>query len=291
MVLLAGATGQLGFLIAQRLRRNGERVRALVREGSDPERVSALEGLGIETVSGDLRDRASLAEACRGVEAVVSTASALERDDGTLEDVDLCGHLDLVSAAEDAGAQRFVHLSLSPPQLGLEFPLLVVKRAVEDRLRAGRVEHTVLQPGPLIEYWLSERMHVDHVARTATTVNGNGRAGLVSARDVARAVVKAVRHPGAKDRTLTIAGPETVSLAEAVSSYVAALGHPFEVRELDPGPLLAAYEAATDPKESTFLAMRIGMATGWPAGNSATAVLGLDDEAWTTVADHARRIV
>jgi len=63
--LVTGAGGFLGLYIAEKLVARGDRVRALCR-GSYPE----LAALGVETVRADLRDRAAVISACRGVDVV-----------------------------------------------------------------------------------------------------------------------------------------------------------------------------------------------------------------------------
>ena len=75
MILVVGATGMVGSEICQRLSRRGEKVRALVRTTSSAEKVALLRGCGAEVCVGDLKDPDSLAGGCRGVPAVISTAS------------------------------------------------------------------------------------------------------------------------------------------------------------------------------------------------------------------------
>ena len=76
MNLIAGATGTLGAEVCRLLAEQGQAVRALVRSTSAPEKVARLKGVGAEPVVGDLKERASLDAACRGVSAVLSTASS-----------------------------------------------------------------------------------------------------------------------------------------------------------------------------------------------------------------------
>ena len=76
-VLVAGATGMVGGEAARILSSGGDAVRALVRSTSNDEKVAALKGAGIDVVEGDLRDRASLDAACEGVDAVITTVSAM----------------------------------------------------------------------------------------------------------------------------------------------------------------------------------------------------------------------
>lgn len=70
MIFVAGATGFLGGEISRRLVERGEAVRGLVRITSDPGSVERLRAVGVECVIGDVRDRASLDRACRGIDTV-----------------------------------------------------------------------------------------------------------------------------------------------------------------------------------------------------------------------------
>ena len=67
--LVTGATGFLGWHVANRLLARGEKVRALVRDTS---RVRELDG---EVVVGDLRDPASLERAVAGCAVVYHVAA------------------------------------------------------------------------------------------------------------------------------------------------------------------------------------------------------------------------
>ena len=76
MILVAGATGLLGAEICLRLPGRGLQVRALARPTANPARLEQLRAAGVELVWGDLKDPASLRDACRGADAVISTATS-----------------------------------------------------------------------------------------------------------------------------------------------------------------------------------------------------------------------
>src|SRR5437660_583431 len=65
MILVVGASGQLGGAVVSRALDKGRAVRALVRATS---RYEHLKREGVEICFGDLRDVESLWRACRGVE-------------------------------------------------------------------------------------------------------------------------------------------------------------------------------------------------------------------------------
>jgi uncharacterized protein YbjT (DUF2867 family) len=101
IVVLAGASGDLGTRIAKALIARGATVRALVRPDlSDAER-RRLSGLGLTLETADPTDPASLATAMQGASCVVSALNGLE-------DVILERQGVLLEAAVKAGVPRFI---------------------------------------------------------------------------------------------------------------------------------------------------------------------------------------
>src|SRR4051794_37474846 len=96
--LVVGATGYLGGKISRELVAHGKPVAGMVRTGDDGSKLAGLREAGVELVEGDLKDPASLARACAGRTAVVTTASAsLSRQAGDdVESVDRDGHRSLI---------------------------------------------------------------------------------------------------------------------------------------------------------------------------------------------------
>jgi nucleoside-diphosphate-sugar epimerase len=108
--LVTGATGLLGSHIAERLISRGDRVKALVRPGSD---VSYLRSLGVELAYGDLTDADSCARAVRGVDVVYHSAAKVGDWGRWSEFASACldGTRNLAGASADAGVGRFLHIS------------------------------------------------------------------------------------------------------------------------------------------------------------------------------------
>jgi hypothetical protein len=113
IVLLAGATGHLGGLIARALLdRPDVGLRCLVRPGARG-RFADLAGAGAEIVEADLDDPAALAAACAGVFTVVS---ALQGGPDIIVDA----QARLLRAARDAGVRRFIPSDFSFDIFGLD---------------------------------------------------------------------------------------------------------------------------------------------------------------------------
>jgi dihydroflavonol-4-reductase len=107
--LVTGATGFVGWHIARKLLDRGERVRVLVR---DPKRLRELDG--VEAVTGDLRDPASLACAVEGCRVVFHAAADYRLWTRTPDEMfqsNVEGTRNLLAAAKSAGVERVVYTS------------------------------------------------------------------------------------------------------------------------------------------------------------------------------------
>jgi nucleoside-diphosphate-sugar epimerase len=110
VILVTGATGFIGGHLAQRLVREGHRVRCLARASSD---TTLLDELSVEVVVGDLTNPPSLAAAADGCRCVLH-CGALVSDWATVHEiarVNVGGTRNLVEACVGASVQRFVHVS------------------------------------------------------------------------------------------------------------------------------------------------------------------------------------
>lgn len=262
--LLVGATGLLGPEICERLTAAGLQVRALARSSADTGKRAALQQLGIELVEGDLKDAASLARACAGVQVVVSTASStLSRQSGdSIETVDHRGQLALVEAAEQAGVDRFVFVSFRENP-NIQFPLTVAKRAVEHALKASRMAYTIIQASYFMEVWLTPALGFD-VANRRVRVYGDGDQPIswVSYRDVARAVSDAVVEGTGRNMVVELGGPEALSPREVVRMFEAAGAAEIITESVPAVALRRQLETATDPLEQSFAGLMLQYAAG-----------------------------
>lgn len=263
MNLVVGATGMLG---GETCRLLGERrlpVRGLVRETSNPDRVAQLQSFGVEVVRGDLKDRASLAAACRGVNAVISTASStISRQGGdSIESVDQQGQLNLVEAAEEAGVRQFILISF--PGGNIEYPLQAAKRAVEARLRRGRMTYTILQPTCFMEVWLSPALGFDPANGMARIYgSGNNKISWISFLDVAQFAVAALGSSRARNMIIKLGGPDALSPLEVVHLAEKLLGKEVAVQHVPEEALRAQLDGATDSLQKSFAGLMLYYAAG-----------------------------
>ena len=263
MNLIVGATGLVGGTICEMLAAESNPVRAFVRPTSDQTKVERLRTLGVEIVTGDLKDRSTLDAACRGVSAVITTASStLSRQEGdSIQSVDSDGQLNLIDAAKSAAVGRFIFVSF--PDMDTEFPLQTAKRNVERHLKESGLDYTILRPTFFIEVWLSEALGFD--ARNAQAqIYGSGRNQIswISYQDVARFAVACVNNPETRNAVIELGGPEALSPLEVVRIFEAANGRPFTIQHVSEEQLRAQQEAATDPLQKSFAGLMLSYARG-----------------------------
>jgi dihydroflavonol-4-reductase len=110
-VLVTGATGKVGYAIANALLERGDQVRALVR---DQNRAASILPAGIEPIRGDVTDAGSLAAAVEGCELVFNSMGMPEQwvpDEAIFDRVNAIGSGEVARAAKAAGVRRFLHTS------------------------------------------------------------------------------------------------------------------------------------------------------------------------------------
>ena len=111
MNLVTGATGFVGSHIVSQLLARGEKVRVLVRSSSS---TKNLLGMEVETVRGDLTDRASLKAAmagCRRVYHVAADYRLWAPDPSTLYLNNVVGTRNVLEIAHEAKVERMVYTS------------------------------------------------------------------------------------------------------------------------------------------------------------------------------------
>ena len=106
--LVTGGGGFLGRAIVEQLLDRGDQVRSLGR-GAYPE----LEALGVEVVRADLRDAASVADACQGIDCVFHTAAlaGIWGTWNTYHQINVQGTLNVLAGCRQQQVPRLVYTS------------------------------------------------------------------------------------------------------------------------------------------------------------------------------------
>ncbi len=135
IIVIAGATGDLGGRIVKALLAKGADVRALVRASTDVEKVKKLEQMGVKVVKVDMSDTKEIAKACEGAFCVVSALAGLH-------DVIINTQRKLLDGAVMAGVLHFI-----PSDFSLDFTDLAIGQNRNLDLR--REFHQYLDEAPI----------------------------------------------------------------------------------------------------------------------------------------------
>jgi uncharacterized protein YbjT (DUF2867 family) len=255
VILVVGATGQLGSLIVGELGRQGRPVRAMVRP---PDLGRDLVDAGAELVEADLLRPETLDEALHGVRAVVATANVVAPvHRGDSHEALARGYTDLITRARNAGVERIVFASVPETPLDDVVPLARAKRAVERQLAESGMSTVSVRMPPFTEVWLAlvgsdlplrgeSRATLTRPYRlmrtfrgvTGRTVERHGllmppgsattRNAFLSVHDAARVMAALVDTDD--EGPLDVGGPEVLTWTDVARIYSDVLGRPVRVR-------------------------------------------------------------
>src|SRR4051812_13548634 len=208
-VLVAGATGQLGRVIARKLMASGTRVRALARNRA------ALEALapGAEIAAVDLRDLPKLTDACRGVDQIVATANNNMGTGPTSPTrIDLSGYQNLCAAARNTGVRRLIYVSYRGVAQDAPVDIFRVKWYIEDAIKRSGVPFVMLRPSAFMDVWIDQILAKGIREKGVATIFGDGNAvaNYIAVDDVAEFAVKILGREGVNE-VVEAGGPSNVS--------------------------------------------------------------------------------
>ena len=209
-VLVVGATGQLGGVIARKLIASGTKVRALAR---NRDRLASLAPQA-EIASVDLRDLPKLTEACRGVDQIVATANNnMGRGPASPTRIDLSGYQNLCAAARNTGVRRLMYVSYRGVAQDAPVDIFRIKWYIEDAIRRSGVPHVMLRPTAFMDIWIDQLLAKGIREKGVATIFGGGDtiANYIAVDDVAEFAVKILSRPEVVNEAVEAGGPSDVS--------------------------------------------------------------------------------
>jgi uncharacterized protein YbjT (DUF2867 family) len=217
VILVTGGSGFVGGHVVHELRGRGLPVRCLVR---DPRKASRLAAWGCELADGDMTNAASLRRAVEGAETVVNLVAIRQGREEAFRRVMVDGTRALISAAEGAGAARFVQMSAlgTSEQTKDLVPYYRAKWETERLVRASAIPEVIFRPSFVFGPDGGILPTFAKLARftPVTPIIGKGRQRIqpIWADDVATYFADAVRRDDVTGRVFELGGPEAVTWNE-----------------------------------------------------------------------------
>lgn len=205
MIVVTGASGQLGRLIVEQLRAKNETVVAAVRT---PEKAQSLSALGAEVRWADYEKPESLEAAFKGADVLVLVS-------GSEVGRRLPQHTNAVNAAKKAGVKRIVYTSiLRAPTSTLA--LAGEHKATEELIVASGIPYTFLRNGWYIENYTAQ-LGGALAQGKIFGASGEGRVSAASRADFAAAAVAVATSAGHENKAYELGGP-AITLAQYAKS-------------------------------------------------------------------------
>jgi uncharacterized protein YbjT (DUF2867 family) len=215
MLLLTGATGNVGSRLLPRLLESGEDVRCLVRE---PRRLGERR-VDVQIVLGDLGEMSDpylVRQALRGVDTVVHLAATIrDQPPHRIEELNGLATVRLLRAAERAGVRRFVFFSAINAASAQRTRFFRAKWLAERAIASSPLQTTVFAPSVVYDRsdpWVTLLRRFSFLPVMPVSGDGKARFQPIWADDAARCVIAALGREG-RDR-YELAGPETLSYDE-----------------------------------------------------------------------------
>jgi NADH dehydrogenase len=209
-VCVFGGTGFLGRRVVRRLAAEGATLRIAVRSADST------------AVRADVRDKASVAVALAGADAVVNAVSAyVEKRGVTFESVHERGARTLAEEAAAAGVARLVLVSGIGADADSRSPYIRARGRGERAVREAFPRATIVRPsamfgpGDALFAGLADLLRL----LPAVPLIGGGRTRLqpVYVEDVAEAIGRILADANTAGQTYELAGPRTYTLRELIS--------------------------------------------------------------------------
>ena len=218
-MILVTTAGKVGAETVRLLREQDMPVRVLVR---DPAKATAqaLAEAGAQIAAGDLDVPASIDEAMAGISAVVLVSPAVPAQE-----------LNVVASAARAGV---AHVVKATSKASPDSPIARRRgqSEIEAGLAASGIPHTLLRSNAYMQNVLAL---APAIAATSSfgSAAGQGRSGMVDARDVAAVAAEIAASPDPHaGQTYWLTGPELVSNYDVAAVLSRLLGRTITYREL-----------------------------------------------------------
>jgi len=221
VILVVGATGNVGREVVRQLAAAGAPLRALVR---NPAKASHIRLPGVDVVVGDLTRPETLDAALSGVDRVFLASPAHP------DQVEHQGNL--VQACKRSGAGRVVKVSVA----GGPDAATQIGRwhwTTEKQIEASGLGFTMLRPSLYMQQTLRFAPSIAASASFALPC-GSGEVPLVDCRDVAAVAVAALMSDDHDRRIYDLTGPESLSFEAVAAAIGQAVGRKVDYVHVPP---------------------------------------------------------
>lgn len=214
-ILLTGATGNTGRVVAERLRERGQPFAALARS---EQRRRQLEAAGIDVMLGDFDDPRGLVRALDGIERAYLVCTPDEHL--------IPREVAFIRAAKQAGVRRIVKCSAYMANLTERSQNLRAHGAIEAELIHSGLEYTIVRPHGFMQSFTLFGWPMIAKLGVLSLPAGEGGIPLIDVRDVAEVITRALIEDQHVGKIYDLTGPEVLSGARQAEVLTRVLARP-----------------------------------------------------------------
>ncbi|TMW61460.1 hypothetical protein Poli38472_012651 [Pythium oligandrum] len=227
-LLVTGASGQLGLVTLHHLLHTllvDPQHIVVGTRAVDSDALKTYKDQGVDVRFFDANDAVSIAAAAKGVQRALLISNR-ENDDGA-------SHALAIREFVTAGVQHIVYTSLQAADVSLAAIAPIHRKTEEYLKQSGVPSYTILRNGMYFENVFPSLSVVSKTGGQWLSAAGSGKLACVSRDDTGRAAAYALASADrVESATLTITGPEALTIKEITSNISEVVGKPIEVVHL-----------------------------------------------------------
>ena len=236
MILVTGATGNVGASVVAELATKGESVRAFVR---DADRAAERLGKDVELSVGDYEDPSAIATAVEGVDALF------------LSSTDWPGKVEfetsVIDAAKAAGVRKIVKTSTVGAEPGAALPPFDWHGQIEKHLQASAIPAVVLHSYFYMTNLLAAAEPVRQMGKLFAPAAG-AKIAMIDPRDTGVVGAAALTTDAYDGQTLELSGSEAITYDQVAHDLSGATGKTIEFVDIPDEAAREAYVGAGLPE-------------------------------------------
>lgn len=240
MNIVLGATGQIGFMLANNLFKKGQPVRAVVR---DEAKAHELKKIGIEVFVADYLDKEALIKAFRGGKTAFLLTPESPNPENYLDEVNLIID-NYREAIQASGINKIVGLSSMGAQHESDTGNLVASYLLEHAFSGLNIEQIFVRPAYYYSNWIGYLELIMAEGILPTFFPLEMKLPMISPIEVAEFLADVMIRETPQERIYEVCGPQDYSSLDIVRIFEKVLNKNITLKQILPDEWESALEQA-----------------------------------------------
>ena len=202
-VLVAGATGYLGYYVVKELKNRNYWVRVLIRKESQKEKFKNIDV--DDFFIGEITQPKTIKGITDNIDWVFTSIGITRQKDGlTYQDVDYQGNLNLLLEAEKSKVDFFEYISVFGAEKLPELKIIQAKEKFANRLKQSSIKSCIIRPTGFFGD-LKELLKMGKGGKMYLIGKGENRINPISGKDLANVCIDCFEKPKSE---INVGGPK-----------------------------------------------------------------------------------